>query len=118
MVMRTISSLFFLLLLACSPGLGADPPSEEAQAVEALGKLKSSVRRDGKAPGRPVIGVTLYEARDEDLAQLAKLPRLESLELYRSQVTDTGVAHLGGLTRPQARFASPARGSATAVWRH
>ena len=99
MVMRTISPLLVLMSLACSPGLSADPPSEEAQAVEALSKLKSSVRRDGKAPGRPVIGVTLYEARDEDLAHLAKLPRLESLELYRAQVTDAGVAHLGRLTR-------------------
>src|SRR5262245_63613797 len=65
----------------------------EVAAVAAVKKLGGTVRLDDTAADRPVVGVilSLTPCKDSDLKQLAGLKSLQSLALYRTQVTDAGL---------------------------
>jgi hypothetical protein len=86
------------------------PDDPEVQAVKTVQRLKGQMVRDQQAPrprdGRerprlpPVVGVSLWrsEATDADLADLAGLPYLRSLDLSScAGITDEGLRPLAGL---------------------
>jgi hypothetical protein len=72
-------------------------------AVAAIRKLGGRVERDAEAPGKPVVAVDLYRTpvSDVGLAHLKGLANLETLFLYRTRITDGGLAHLKGLAKLQ-----------------
>src|SRR4051794_14496989 len=96
-------------MLAGLLALGTTPPrpgaenakAAEEQAVVALKKLKTHVKVDEQAPGKPVVRVFLWAGVVDDaaLAHLRALPQLQVLELNGTRVTDAGLAHLRGLAR-------------------
>lgn len=51
--------------------------------------------------GSAVYVIFIRECRDQDLAQIGRLRRLERLDIGHSRVTDAGLAHLEGLNRLQ-----------------
>ena len=72
-----------------------DQKKAELQASEALTKLKIPLQRDSRGVVR-WIEATEGEFNDEALPHLAKLPRLEWLEIGGGSVSPAGVAHLKG----------------------
>ena len=68
----------------------------EDKAVAFVEKLGGEVTRDKKAPGKPVIAVTLSgtEVTDAGLKELAALKNLTTLHLGHTQVTDAGLKEL------------------------
>lgn len=70
----------------------------EDRAVAAVKKLGGEVFRDMKAPGKPVVGVSLYstKVKGADLKELAALKGLQRLDLTFTKLTDAG---LKGLAR-------------------
>jgi hypothetical protein len=80
------------LLMTAASGVRAD----EAAAVQAVEKLGGGIARDYKAPGQPVIGVTLKgpQITDAVLKDLADLKDLRSLNLLQTQVTAEGMKEL------------------------
>ena len=78
-------------LVVCEPPARADPA--EDKAVAAVEKLKGSVTRDPKLPGKPVVTVNLSvtKAKDPDLKELAGLKNLSALYLGFTEVTDAGL---------------------------
>jgi len=95
---QLVTRLGLVLLLV--PGvLRAD--DAEDRAVRAVEKLGGSVFRDDKAPGKPVVAVSLMHMRgepkmagDADLKDLAALTHLKKLILWGTDVTDAGLKHL------------------------
>src|SRR5438876_8608089 len=69
-----------VMLLACLSGAGR---ADEASAVKAVEKLGGKVTRDGKLPGKPVIGVNFNPGvvTDAVLKELKDLKQLASLSL-------------------------------------
>lgn len=71
----------------------------EDQAVEVVKKLRGSVTRDEKLPGKNVIRVYLSRTQvtDAEVKELAALKNLNTLHLGDTRVTDAGVKELGAL---------------------
>src|SRR5262245_65130401 len=87
------------VLLTAAVGIRAD---EEA-AVKAVEKLGGKVRRDDKAPGKPVVAVDLRSTltTDADLKVLKECKHLQVLDLGVTQVTDAGLKELKELRQLQ-----------------
>jgi hypothetical protein len=70
--------------------------SNEEAAIKAIEKLGGKVKRDDKAPGKPVISVSLSgtQVADAGLKELKEFRGLDSLDLKDTNVTDAGVADL------------------------
>ena len=86
-----MQSAMLVLSMCCLPG----QPDAEDKALAAIVKLGGSFERD-KAPGSPVVAVTLKgdKVRDFDLAWLAALPKVRSLSLAASETSDAGLKQL------------------------
>lgn len=69
--------------------------------LEDIGGSRGQFTLRGLAQLKGLVAVRLRDAefRDNDLALLAGLPRLQSLVLSRSKVTDAGLTHVGKLTQ-------------------
>ena len=80
-------------LCLCSAGRADDA---EDKAVAFVEKLGGKVTRDEKAPGKPVITVSLNDTKvtDAGLKELATLKNLTTLDLGFTKVTDAGVKEL------------------------
>jgi len=89
-----------------APGLlprqdSADTKSSQKEqlriALQQRGFREDTVEVDDQAPGEPVTKVVLsdYMVKDDDLAMLSGLDRLETLDLWGTQVSGPGLAHLG-----------------------
>jgi hypothetical protein len=99
--------------LAIDPSATGQTNDEEAAreraaaAAAAIEKLGGKVEKDTKAPGQPVVKVSLPICSclpdDSHLAHLESLTELRSLELRNdcksSHMTDKGLIHLGKLTK-------------------
>jgi Leucine-rich repeat (LRR) protein len=75
---------------------------DQMRALAEVKRLKGTTETDAKAPGQPVVKVNLAntKADDKTLALIAKAwPQLQTLELEGTNVTDTGLVHLEGLSR-------------------
>src|SRR5438094_10654776 len=96
-LMRTIL-VGAVMLLACLSGAAR---ADEASAVKAVEKLGGKVTRDGKLPGKPVIGVNFNPGvvTDAVLKELKDLKQLASLYLRPNKVTDAGLKELEDLKR-------------------
>jgi uncharacterized protein (TIGR03067 family) len=78
----------------------AETKAAEDKAVAAITKLGGQVTRDEKAAGKPVVAVSLSSVpvTDAALAELLKdLKNLETLDLFKTKVTDAGLKELQGL---------------------
>lgn len=74
-------------------------PAVEANAVAAIQKTGGRVEIDEQKPGRPVVAVHFGpKTADADLAELKAFPKLASLELYMTGITDRGLEQVNGLT--------------------
>jgi Protein kinase domain/Leucine Rich repeat len=73
----------------------------EAEALRAVQQIGGKVRRDEKAPGKPIISVNLAgtKATDADLPRVIAFEQLRSLDLDRTLVTDTGLEFLARRTQ-------------------
>src|SRR4051812_29397127 len=92
------------LLLAAPVGAqeGADgPKGTVAKQVQKLARFSGSVEFDEKAPGSPIVAIHLYNsgATDADLARmdLKALPRLRSLWINQTRITDNSLEQVGAL---------------------
>jgi hypothetical protein len=89
----------WLLVLALLgvPTLRAD--EAEDKAVAFVQKLGGKVERDEKAPGKPVVAVSLtfIKVKDAELKELAPLKNLHTLDLTGTQVGDVGLKGLAPL---------------------
>jgi Leucine-rich repeat (LRR) protein len=68
--------------------------AEDEKAVERLQSRGMQVIRDGET----VVAVKGFRARDGDLKDVKRFPKLRVLELTNSQITDAGLAELADLT--------------------
>lgn len=72
-------------LLAAGPLLVAQESKEQERAVAELRKVGATVKVDGKAPGSPVVAVSLsgcsIPLTEATLAQLKGLPHVRTLDL-------------------------------------
>jgi hypothetical protein len=84
------------------------PPDTAARQQRAFDKVRSFHGKydvDEASPDRPVVRVDLrfYEVSDQELSDFADVlqafPRLESLQLKSTKITDAGLAHLKALPR-------------------
>jgi hypothetical protein len=87
------------LCIALALGLAVPPllaREKEEKALELIQKLGGEVSRDENTPGMPVVGVHLTFApiKDQDLADLAALKRLQALDLVGTVVTGEGLRDL------------------------
>lgn len=89
----------------------AAPSAGEAKALAALQALGAQVERDGKTPGKPVVGLVLFGGRitDAEMRLVAELPGLRSLHLEGTQVADAGLAPLAGLKKLRKLLLNAAR---------
>lgn len=94
--------LAFVMITMCLllAGCGDNSPSlhpEEAAAVERIRSLGGKVELSGD---HRVIKVYLHETKvmDDDLAQVAKLSKLQNLFLGKTPISDAGLAYLSTLT--------------------
>src|SRR5262249_483428 len=87
------------VLRTAAGGIRAD---EEA-AVKAVEKRGGKVRRDDKAPGKPVVAVDLRSTltTDADLKVLKECKHLQVLDLGVTSVTDAGLKELKELRQLQ-----------------
>ncbi len=101
--MLKITALAMSVLGLCL-GSSARADDAEDKAVAIIWRdLRGRVTRDEKAPGKPVIEVTLQGTKvtDTGLKELAPLKNLTTLILQATKVTDSGLkelAHLKNLT--------------------
>jgi Leucine-rich repeat (LRR) protein len=84
-------------------------PTEESQdaAVAAIKNLGGKVTFDDMLPGKPIVGVALFNAKviDADLVHLDGMTSLRTLNLSgTTQVTNAGLIHLKGLTSLQSLY--------------
>ena len=89
---------------AAAPAKTAEPPATPADdpaAVAALEELGCELTRD-KAGNVTKVGVGTAELKDADLVHLKGLPALVDLDLYKSQITDDGLAILESLPQLKA----------------
>jgi len=94
---RTLAFALALSGLCLCSTLRADDAEDKAVAfVEKLGGYAS---RDEKAPGKPVITVSLFgtQVTDAGLKELATLTNLTTLYLGGTDVTDAGLKELAAL---------------------
>src|SRR5262245_54264143 len=77
--------------------------ADEAAAVKVIQKLGGKVRRDDKAPGKPVVAVDLRSTltTDADLKVLKECKHLKVLDLGVTQVTDARLKELKELRQLQ-----------------
>jgi Leucine-rich repeat (LRR) protein len=80
-----------------------DQGDSETKAVEKLG---GRIKRDDKAEGKPIIGVSLHSSQlsqllDAGLKELGRLKTLQSLDLTGTPVTEKGLKELAGLKNLQ-----------------
>ena len=70
--------------------------ADEEAAVKAVEKRGGKVRRDDKAPDKPVVAVDLRSTltTDADLKVLKECKHLQVLDLGVTQVTDAGLKEL------------------------
>jgi hypothetical protein len=82
--------------LLASVALAQEQPEAAKQAVAAITKLGGQVKRDPKAPGRPVVEVEFGGTgiRDKHLPDLNALPSLRRLGLSFTGVTEKGLEKL------------------------
>ena len=87
----------FLVLTNLAPPARAD----ETKALEALRRYGFRFERDDSRPDRPVIGLSLAfsEVGNNDLQNLLELPRLVSLVLTDTSISDEGLIYVSTLTR-------------------
>ena len=92
-----------LLLVGLMDCYAAEQPAKPAATDKPNALQDAAIRKPGgevtidtKSPDRSVIEVTLHgpKVTDAGLVHLKGLTSLQSLSLYRSQVTDAGVAEL------------------------
>ena len=88
-----------LAVLVLCLGSSARAADAEDKAVAFVEKLGGEVTRDEKAPGKPVVTVTLAftDVTDVGVKELAALKNLTTLSLRLTQVTDAGVKELAAL---------------------
>ena len=81
------------VLLVAAPLLADDAEDKSVKAVEDLG---GKVVRDDKAPGKPVVQVSLAgsDVADAGLKDLTGLKSLQQLDLSETAVTDAGLKAL------------------------
>ncbi len=95
--------LALALLVVPRPVWGTeDRPPDQAAALAEVERLKGKVETDAKAPGKPVVKVSLANTKADDkvLALVAKAwPQLQCLELEGTNITDAGLDHLERLAR-------------------
>ena len=96
-----LSRCLLVVLLACA-GVSGQPPKEKAKveepkAAEVLRAKGAVFEKEGKA----IVAATLIGLKlaDADLAPLAELNDLRTLDLSGSTVGDAGLAHAKGLTQ-------------------
>ncbi|MDR3636040.1 MAG: hypothetical protein P4L84_19715 [Isosphaeraceae bacterium] len=109
---RVLVGLAVLGLLVVAAGTMSAPADLRAslfggsreRALALIARRGGQVRVDERQPGKPVVKVDLYAATeftDEDLKAIETFPRLRSLDLMGTRVTDAGVSrlvsHLGAL---------------------
>src|SRR5690349_14075430 len=96
------------LTLGIAGCLGVDParlphwgnndpfPTDELGAVKYLTNLGGTVVRQTTNPELPVLFVDLHETSvtDRDLSLLRYFPHLQRLNLYKTAITDAGMAEL------------------------
>ena len=75
----------------------------EKKAIAAIKKLGGKVTFAERKPGKPVIGVSLFNTKitNAGLVHLEGLTKLQTLDLQNTKVTDAGLVHLKGLTKLQ-----------------
>lgn len=84
---------------ASSPHGPASSLAPDAPALAALQRWEAQIERDDKAPGNPVVGVTITKGdfADEDLRHLRAFPQLRKLLINGENITDAGLEILAGL---------------------
>jgi len=87
--------LFLMIFVGCG---GPKGNSAEAEAVAAILKLKGKIEFDEQNPDHSVVKVYLHstEVKDEDLAAIEKLAKLQNLFLGKTSIGDAGLEHLKG----------------------
>jgi hypothetical protein len=111
---RTPSLLLLGALFAAAPpargqGQPAQPAPEE-RAVRAIEIAGGHLTRDEKAPGKPVTEVSFYEPLEaEALGALRAFPHLKRLTLWKTEITDAGLAPVAGLTALESLEISSAK---------
>ncbi len=96
---------FVLAVSGLSLGSSARADEAEDKAVALVEKFGGKVTRDDKAPGKPVVGVSLFtgpgkvnlKVTDAGLKELAALKNLTTLMLGGAKVTDAGLKELAAL---------------------
>lgn len=93
---------------------GVRAPQSPGAAVDPLTHVKNlggKVQIDPHQPLHPVAGIDLHgtQASDADVALLARLPDLRTLNLYGTGVTDAGLSALRGLTKLQILYLNETR---------
>jgi Leucine Rich repeat len=74
-----------------------------AEAVSWANRYQVRLRLDCAQPLPPTLNhLACDAAQDADLAHLAKLPQLQSLNLFDTKVTDAGLAHVAKLSQLQS----------------
>jgi hypothetical protein len=78
------------------PSSSARADDAEDRAVAFVEKLGGTVTRDAKAPGKPVVRVSLAlkKVTDAELKNLAALKNLTALGLIRTKLTGAGLKEL------------------------
>jgi uncharacterized protein YjbI with pentapeptide repeats len=91
--------VFCALVLVSMSGSAAWADEADDKAVQFIEKLGGKVTRDDKAPGKPVVGVSLFKTQvtDAGLKELAPLKNLTSLNLVGTKATDAGLKELAPL---------------------
>jgi hypothetical protein len=84
------------------PGLHAQALEQE-QVIAVIQKMDGRVQRDLKAPGQPVIGISLRGTKvtDADLEILKQLKSLQILNLSQTAITDAGLKPIEFLPKLQ-----------------
>jgi RNA polymerase sigma factor (sigma-70 family) len=93
-----------LVILRRAPAKKVTEQEAEARALRVLEQLDPhDVFRDTKQAGGPIVTVHLQGSAcsDADLKEIARLPKLQFLNLTGTKITDDGLAHLAGM--PQLR---------------
>src|SRR5262245_37050221 len=90
----TVLMIASWLAAGAGPAAGDDDTREQDLAL--VKKLGGKVEIDEGAAGRPVVGLDLgfTRASDDDLARFAPFEQLRRLDLFRTPVTDAGMARL------------------------
>ena len=90
---------FVLAVSGLCLGSSAHADEAEDKAVAFVEKLGGKVTRDDKAPGKPVVRVSMYSTKvsDAGLKDLAALRGLTTLDLSVTKVTDAGLKELAAL---------------------